>query len=395
MPSPDAWDTLPSDELRDLFATHRPQPSVELRTRVADVLAAPVAPPRRRRAVPRRRLFGGLALATACVAAVAVAVSLGQGGSAKPTASHVRNELPVVDHGAVPGPERVYTTAGGGAGAVGGSVDQSDNGGLAGQGGATISGSSALDPSVPAAPVPTITGPVPTPSGSRLQDYRTEIHLRVQGTKRLSQVTQRAISLTRGYGGYVTVSNVTLHGSSGTAQVDVHVPVAKVQDAIARFSSLGVIVGQHVAVTDLQAGFDAAARRIESLRHSLALIDVRLAAPRLTPERRVTLLAQQERARHALAGAQETSAGLAARGAYARIDLTFATAPRHVAAAVVQRPGRLEHALRRAGGMLETAAIGAIYVAVLGGPLLVVALLVLLGLRRDRRRREQALLERA
>ena len=170
------------------------------------------------------------------------------------------------------------------------------------------------------------------------------------------------------------------------------VPVGKVQDAIARFSALGTITGQHVAVADLQGGLDAATRRIESLRHSLALIDVRLAAPRLTPERRVTLLAQQERARHALAGAKETATGLAARGAYARIDLAFATAAPHHAAAVVQRPGRLEHALRRAGGMLATAGIGAIYALVLGGPVLVVLALVLLAVRRDRRRRDEALL---
>jgi hypothetical protein len=361
MPSPDAWETLPSDELRELFAAHRPQPSDLVRTRVADVLAAPVAPPRRRRAAPRRRLYGGLALATACAVAVVVAVSLGQGGSSAPVAL---DPAGTAAFRVAATPQR--TTVGAGApGAL-------NNGGLAAANGA--------------APV--------TPS-TRLQDYRTDIRLRVQGTRRLSQVTQRAILLTRGYGGYVTVSNVTLHGASGTAQIDVRVPVAKVQDAIARFSSLGVIVGQHVAVTDLQAGFDAAARRIESLRHSLALIDVRLAAPRLAPERRVALLAQQERARHALAGAKETSADLTARGAYARIDLGFSTAARHVAPVVVQRRGRLEHALRRAGGMLETAGIGAIYVLVLGGPLLVVALLVLLALRRDRRRREQALLERA
>ena len=126
------------------------------------------------------------------------------------------------------------------------------------------------------------------------------------------------------------------------------------QDAIARFSALGTITGQHVAVADLQDGFDAATRRIESLRHSLALIEVRLAAPKLSPVRSVTLLAQQERARHALAGAKETASDLAARGAFARIDLAFATAPAHHAA-VVRRPGRLEHAFRRAGGMLETA----------------------------------------
>ena len=128
----------------------------------------------------------------------------------------------------------------------------------------------------------------PSPS-SRLQDYQAWMRLRVSGTRRLSQVTQRAISLTRGFGGYVTRSDVNVQGAHhGTAEVDVHIPIARVQDAIARFSSLGVIVGQHVAVADLQTAYDRAQRRGEALRHSLALIEVRLADPKVTPEQRVT-----------------------------------------------------------------------------------------------------------
>ena len=221
------------------------------------------------------------------------------------------------------------------------------------------------------------------------------MQLRVSGTRRLSQVTQRAISLTRGFGGYVTRSDVNVQGARrGTAEVDVHIPIGRVQDAIARFSSLGVIVGQHVAVADLQTAYDRAQRRGEALRHSLALIEVRLADPKVTPEQRVGLLAQRERARHALAGANETSTELAARGAYARLALSFATGAK-VAPVVPQKPGRLEHAARQAGGLLETIAIGAIFVLILAGPVLLVAALVALALRARRRRGERALLERA
>ena len=197
-------------------------------------------------------------------------------------------------------------------------------------------------------------------------------------TTRLSQVAQRSISLTRGFGGYVTRSDVNVQGAkNGTADVDVHIPIARVQDAIARFSSLGVIVGQHVAVADLQASYDAAARRAESLRHSLALIEVRLADPKLTPEQRVALLGQRERARHALAGATQTTTDLSARGAYARIDLVVLDGRE----AGGRRPAArvsLHEALHRIGGILETGAIGALYAALLGGPLLVVAGLALL-----------------
>jgi hypothetical protein len=236
---------------------------------------------------------------------------------------------------------------------------------------------------------------VPAPASGRLQDYQAWMRLRVSGTTRLSQVAQRSISLTRGFGGYVTRSDLNVQGArSGTAEIDVHIPIARVQDAIARFSSLGVIVGQHVSVADLQSGFDAAERRAESLRHSLALIEIRLADPKVTPEQHVALLAQRERARHALAGATRTTSELTARGAYARLDLAFSTGAKP-AAIVRHEDSRFTQALRRAGGILETAAIGALYAVLLGGPLLLFVALGLLGRRMRRRRSERSLLARA
>jgi hypothetical protein len=355
------------DELR----ARKAEPSAGLRARVTEVLVVPDAPRRRRRLRPTRRLVGASALIGACALVLVVALSLSQGGSPQAVSDlSGTTDLQRAATGAVPVAAAPFTS--------------SNNGGFAGAGGA----GNAPPPTQQHAAI------VPAPSGTRLQDYQAAMQLRVSGTRRLSQVTQRTISLTRGFGGYVTLSNVDLHGRSGSAQVDVRVPVARVQDAIARFSSLGVITGQHVAVTDLQAGYDAAERRIESLRHSLALIEIRLAAPKITPEQHVALLAQRERAQHALAGARETSQGLAQRGAYARIDLSFATGAK-AAPVVKARPGRLEHAVRRAGGLLETIAIGALFVAILGLPVLLVVALVLYAARTQRRRRERALLERA
>jgi hypothetical protein len=348
------------DELR----LHRPEPRPELRVAVAERLATPPRPRRRIPVRPSRRLAlasGSLAL---CAIVLVGAVSLTRGGTTPQAVSDTERQgaldLPVA-------PKTSFQSAGAATGGSGGAV-----------------------------PSPTGSTPFAVPSASgRLQDYQAWMRLRVTGTHRLSQVTQRAISLTRGFGGYVTRSDVSVQGTrNGTSEVDVHIPIARVQEAIARFSSLGVIVGQHVAVADLQAGYDAAQRRIESLRHSLALIEVRLADPKVTPEQRVALLAQRERARHALAGATETSASLAARGAYARLDLSFATGAK-VAPVVSKKPGRLEHAARQAGGLLETVAIGAIFVLILGVPVLLVVALIALGLRTWRRRGERALLERA
>jgi predicted permease len=52
-------------------------------------------------------------------------------------------------------------------------------------------------------------------------------------------------------------------------------------------------------------------------------------------------------------------------------------------------------ALHRVDGILETAAIGALYAVLLGGPVLALVALVLLGRRIRRRRSERALLARA
>jgi hypothetical protein len=359
------------DELR----ARRAEPRPELRMRIAERLAAPVAP-RRARALRRRSGVALAGVAVLAVGLVGIVAVLHPGRDASPVGAGTSHELelPAVDHALAPSDSQKASRTPGVFGAV--------------------------------SPAPFVTAPagggaaspapiVPAPAGGRLQDYQAWMHLRVTSTTRLSQVAQRSISLTRGFGGYVTRSDVSVQGTrSGTADVDVHIPIARVQDAIARFSSLGVIVGQHVAVADLQSGYDAAERRAESLRHSLALIEIRLADPKVTPEQRLGLLAQRERARHALAGATQTTAQLTARGAYARLDLAFSTGARP--AEVVRHPdSRFTRALGRAWGILETGAIGALYAVLLGGPLLLLVLLVLLGRRVQRRRRERALLARA
>lgn len=350
------------DELR----ARRAEPRPELRIAVAERLAAPPTRGRRAGAIRPRRLVavGGIAALAVCVVGVAGLLSSGGGGlhavSLSPASEPQTLSLPVA------------------------SQSRSKNFSAAQTGAAVGAAPSAAKRAV-----------VLSPAAGRLQDYQAWMRLRVTSTARLSQVAQRAISLTRGFGGYVTRSDVNVAGTrNGTADLDVHIPIARVQDAIARFSSLGVIVGQHVAVADLQGSYDAAARRAESLRHSLALIEVRLADPKVTPEQRVALLGQRERARHALAGATQTTTELTVRGAYARLDLAFSTGAK-AAPVVRHEDSRFVQALQRVGGILETVAIGALYAALLGGPVLVLVALVLFGRRMRRRRSERALLARA
>jgi hypothetical protein len=346
------------DELR----ARRAEPRDELRIAVAERLAAPTPSPRRAGGRHSRRLLAGggaVALAACAIALVAVLSSGSSGGPVM----QADLQKASTQFAAVPS-QKTSRPSSSGVAAVG------------------------------AAPPSVARDAVTAPAKGRLQDYQAWMRLRVTNTARLSQVAQRAISLTRGFGGYVTRSDVNVAGArNGSAVVDVRIPVARVQDAIARFSSLGVIVGQHVAVADLQAGYDAAERRAESLRHSLALIEVRLADPKVSAEQRVALLAQRERARHALIGATQTTSELTARGAYARLDLAFSTGAK-VAPVVRHEDSRFTKALQQVGDILETVAIAGLFVALLGGPVLVLLGLVLLGRRSRRRRHERELLAR-
>jgi hypothetical protein len=352
------------DELR----ARRAEPRPELRITVAERLAGTPARVRRVGALRPRRLVAAAGIAAVAVSVLGIAGVLSSGGG---------SPQGVADSGASPSVHLALPDA---------ARSTSKNFSAAQTGAAQ-----AVLGATPAAARPVVI----SPAAGRLQDYQAWMRLRVTSTNRLSQVAQRAISLTRGFGGYVTRSDVNVAGTrSGTADLDVHIPIARVQDAIARFSSLGVIVGQHVAVADLQSSYDAAQRRAESLRHSLALIEVRLADPKVTAEQRVELLGQRERARHALAGATQTTTELASRGAYARLDLAFSTGAK-AAPVVRHEDSRFGQALHRVGGILETAAIGALYAVLLGGPVLALVALVLLGRRARRRRSERALLARA
>jgi hypothetical protein len=349
------------DELR----TRRAEPRPELRIEVAERLAAPPQTPRRARRPRLLVAVAGFAALAICVTGAALLLSSGGGSPRADTVVHL--SLP----NAADSSKQAFQAA------TAPSVRSAP------------AGTGAASPGIPSASTF-----APSPAPGRLQDYQAWMRLRVTSTTRLSQVAQRTISLTRGFGGYVTRSDLNLQGAkSGTADLDVHIPIRRVQDAIVRFSSLGVIVGQHVSVADLQASYDAAERRAESFRHSLALIEVRLADPKVTPEQRVALLAQRERARHALAGATQTTTDLTARGAYARLDLAFSTGAKP-AVVVHHEDSRFTKALHRIGGILESGAIAALYLVLLGLPLLVLVALALLGRRLRRRRSERALLAR-
>ena len=251
-----------------------------------------------------------------------------------------------------------------------------------------------------ATPAPTGASPTPltppAPATGRLQDYQAWMRLRVTNTTRLSQVAQRSISLTRGFGGYVTRSDVERPGRAQRHRRD-----RRAHPDRAR-------AGRDRALLEPRRDRGTARRR----RRPAAQLRRRRAARRVAAAlARADRGASRRPEGHARAARRAAGPARArpprARGCNA--DDHRAHGARRVRAprplvldgreagrrACRQHESRFTHALHRVGGILETAAIGALYVVLLGGPILLVVALVLLGRRMRRRRSERELLARA
>jgi Domain of unknown function (DUF4349) len=325
-----------------------PGAPAELRGRVLE-LAAVADTPR-----PRRRgLRLALALSLVVVAAVA-AISLTSGGSK-------------------PGEQK---SASGGAASSGARLRQQHD--------------SALTPRVKGAFNRSLALPV-TPG--RLTEVHASLRVRVASVDRLSKATARAMRITRRLGGFVqSVEYGTPRGGNGDAYLTVRIPVAHVQQAVARFTALGTILSQHLSIRDLQDQANAEVLRILQLRQLAAQLRAKLRG-QLTPEERVAVQARLDAVRGLLRAKTGQHAGTLRQGRLSTFQLELTT--RKGAAAAPSHPGRIERAARHAFSALSATIAGALYALIVLSPLLVLAAAVLWGTRYRRRRGEQRLLARA
>lgn len=315
----------------------RPVAPAELRERVRTIAAG--AAPRPGRLTWRRAVPVAIALAAATVAAV----TLIPGGANRQTAPR---PLPVEDITAASGIAKAPSIASGSA-------------------------SSHLPKSI-----------APAPSTKRLQRYSASLQLRLADTRAVSDATKRALRIAAALGGYPSRVNVDAAGSSGYATIVLRIPVGNVQKAVTRLSALGTIIGESVAIQDLQNQVDATSRLIARLQKSLA--DWRALTPTDDTQKHIdSLTAQIERLQRGRASTVRTAQ-------YASVELQLTTRTPTV---VVRHHHRgplhgLAVAFRWAG-------IGSIYAVALGAPLVLLVLLAWLVVRTTRRRREERLLSRS
>ena len=330
------------DALAELRA-HRPAAPAEVRERVRLIAAGESRRPRRFGFTWRRAT---LVLAPALVVAIVGAIALRGGGQS-------RQEL-AVRHGAA----RSDTAQG---------VEKSPPraiGAKPSQGGALNS----LDALAP-----------PAPNAKRVQDYDAYLRLRVHDSAAVSSATKRAQAIARSLGGYASLLDVSTGGRDGDATIRLRVPIGHVQDAVTRLAALGTIVGEQVQIQDLTAHVSAVDRLIARLQRRLA----GLRAQEQTDEvkRQIAGLTRE------IEQLQRGRAGTIAQARMATVTVELTTR-----SAVV--PAKSSHSSRLDGAWtaLGWIGVGALYALIVGGPFVVLALLVWVAWRVTSRRAEARLL---
>jgi hypothetical protein len=214
-----------------------------------------------------------------------------------------------------------------------------------------------------------------------VQRYGATLALRVATPNGVSAGVQRALRITTSLGGHPTSVHATSKGRTAHAELVLRIPRRNIQRAISRLSQLGTITGEQVDVQDLQAGLDTTSRTIARIQKKLADLRAQTQTPDVV--RQIAGLTAQ------VAALQRAEANAIRAAGFATVRLTLATPP--VKAAVHHTHRGPFHWL---GQALLWLGIGAVYVVVLAIPVALLGLLVFLGVRTVRRRREDALLSR-
>ncbi len=225
------------------------------------------------------------------------------------------------------------------------------------------------------------TDTLPAPSASRVQRYSASLELRVSGPQAVSDDTKQAVAIARALGGFASSVQVDAAGRRGSATLVLRVPKQHVQQAVSRLSALGTIIGESVAIKDIQAQVDTTTRKLARLKAELARWQ---AEPQTTEtEQHIATLTTR------IAGLKRGRAATvrAASLATVRLALTTTAAP---------TPAQHGHGpLHGLGVAFRWAGIGAVYALALGTPVLLLLALAWLAARAVRRRRNDQLLRRS
>jgi Domain of unknown function (DUF4349) len=235
----------------------------------------------------------------------------------------------------------------------------------------------------------------PAPAPRRAQDYRADLTILVDDVDELSAATQQAMRITRSLGGFVVSANYGKPvGEDGDSTLTVRVPVARVQEAIARFGDLGTIIAQNIAIRDLQGQLNRQTDSIASLRKTIGRIEKLLEDQSLRAETRARLEFQLDATRRQLAQQTSARAQTLRTARLSHVSLTLTTRDEGVVVPPPP-PSEFEQTLRDALRILGTVIAWTLATLIVLSPFIAIVAAAWLLSRAGRRRANAALLERS
>jgi hypothetical protein len=228
---------------------------------------------------------------------------------------------------------------------------------------------------------------------NRLVHAVASLQVRVANRSVLSTKTNRASQIIGSFGGYAQSVRYQNSRGYGESILELRVPVQKAQAAIAKLSTLGVVVSQQVATQDLQTKLNQETSGIGSLQRAIAVYVSALNSGTLSGSQRVIIQVRLNNARRALSHLRHARTGTLASGATASISLLLTTHS-HAVVAHHHKQGRLGRLLGSAGNFLALEGIIVLYALIVLSPIVLIAALAWWVLR-ERRRREERLLASA
>lgn len=218
---------------------------------------------------------------------------------------------------------------------------------------------------------------VPSPK-NRVQTYDATLSLRVERAHDVSDGVKRALRITTSLGGYSQSVHAETHGSSAVADLKLRIPRSRIQKAMAELAQIGTITDENVSTVDQTALLNNTDREIARLQKQVAALRTQ---PRSDEnDRRIAALVTR------IERLQRGEATTRRNAHYASVSLHLETPPVIVA--------QHKHGpLHGVGVALTWLGIGVVYALAIGAPGAVLLVLLWLGIRVVRRRRENALLQ--
>jgi hypothetical protein len=238
-------------------------------------------------------------------------------------------------------------------------------------------------------------GALTIPKG-RLIHATAYLDVGVPSGRALTRATNSATEIVTGLGGYTQSSQINASRSgSGRAFLDLRVPLAHTEAAIAKLGKLGRILSQSVSTQDLEQQAKQQTSQIGQLRRAIAIYKQALNSGTLSGSQRVDVQIKLANAEHEIAGTRKAHSKTVKSGTTAEIRMSLSTTHHGAAVARHHKTGRLGQLLHNMGTFIGLEGLIVLYALIVAIPIVLLGALLWWITRGRRQRDERRLLASA